>query len=54
MVSYKYGAGQFMQMKEKLQQKQGSSFDIKTFHDHVLNHGALPFFIVEKNVLGTS
>jgi uncharacterized protein (DUF885 family) len=52
VVSYKYGAGQIMRMKEKLQQKEGNGFDIKTFHDNVLNHGSLPFFMVEKNVLG--
>ncbi len=54
VVSYKYGAGQIMQMREKLQQQQGSNFNIKTFHDNVLNHGTLPFFIVEKNVMGKS
>lgn len=52
VVSYKYGAYRIMQLKEKLQQEQGHGFDIKVFHDKVLNHGSLPFFIVEKNVTG--
>jgi len=52
VVSYKYGAYRIMQMKQKLQQQQGDKFDIKLFHDNVLNHGSLPFFMVEKNAEG--
>lgn len=51
VVSYKYGAGQIMHWKEKVQQQQGNNFDIKAFHDKVLNHGSLPFFMIEKNVM---
>lgn len=50
-ITYKYGAGQIMQWKRELQQKQGSKFDIKNFHDRVLDHGSLPMFMVKENVM---
>jgi uncharacterized protein (DUF885 family) len=50
-ITYKYGAGQIMQWKRELQQKQGSTFDIKNFHDRILDHGGLPLFMVKENVM---
>ncbi|MFI5162547.1 MAG: DUF885 domain-containing protein [Sphingobacteriales bacterium] len=50
VVTYKYGALQIMHWKEELQNKQGRSFDIRNFHDRVLNHGNLPLFLVKENV----
>jgi uncharacterized protein (DUF885 family) len=50
VVTYKYGALQILHWKEALQKKQGKAFDIKDFHDRVLNHGALPLFMIEENV----
>ncbi|HWB25558.1 MAG TPA: DUF885 domain-containing protein [Chitinophagaceae bacterium] len=52
VVTYKYGAAKILQWRDELQQKEGSRFDIKAFHDKILNHGTLPFFMVEKNVMG--
>jgi len=49
-VTYKYGTWQIMQWKQVLQKKQGNKFDIKTFHDRILNFGSLPIFMVEENV----
>jgi len=50
VVTYKYGALQILHWKEALQKKQGKNFDIKDFHDRVLNHGSLPLFMVKENV----
>ncbi len=50
VVTYKYGALQLLHWKQELQQKQGSRFDIKDFHDRVLNHGLLPLFMIKQNV----
>ncbi|HXL54890.1 MAG TPA: DUF885 domain-containing protein [Chitinophagaceae bacterium] len=50
VITYKYGAAQIMKWKELMQAKQGDYFDIKAFHDKVLEHGSLPLFLVEKNV----
>ncbi len=50
VVTYKYGALQILHWKEILQKKQGKNFDIRNFHDRVLNHGSLPLFMVKENV----
>jgi len=54
VVTYKYGALQILHWKEELQQKQGSSFNIKKFHSNVLDHGSLPLFLVKENVFKTN
>jgi len=51
-ITYKYGALQIMQWKATLQKREGKRFDIKQFHDKILQHGSLPIFMVKKNVLG--
>ncbi|QKJ31885.1 DUF885 domain-containing protein [Mucilaginibacter mali] len=50
-ITYKYGAVQIMQWKQELQQKQGGKFNIRDFHNRVLNQGSLPLFLVRENVL---
>lgn len=50
VVTYKYGALQILHWKQELQKKQGKDFNIKDFHDRVLNHGSLPLFMVKENV----
>lgn len=50
VVTYKYGALQILHWKQALQKKQGKDFDIRDFHDRVLNHGSLPIFMVRENV----
>ncbi|MDB5089912.1 MAG: hypothetical protein JWR09_3906 [Mucilaginibacter sp.] len=50
-ITYKYGAGQIMEWKQILQKKEGAKFNIKNFHDRILNLGSLPVFIVKERVL---
>ncbi|MCO5947303.1 DUF885 domain-containing protein [Mucilaginibacter flavidus] len=50
-ITYKYGAGQIMQWKQTLQKREGTKFNIKSFHDRILNLGSLPVFMVGENVL---
>ncbi|WP_295799693.1 DUF885 domain-containing protein [Mucilaginibacter sp.] len=50
-ITYKYGAGQIMQWKQTLQKREGTKFNIKNFHDRILNLGSLPVFMVGENVL---
>ena len=52
VITYKHGAAKLMEWKAQLIKKQGSSFDIKDFHNRVLSHGSLPFFIIKENVFG--
>jgi len=51
VVTYKYGALQIMHWKEALQKRQGNAFNIKDFHDRVLNGGTLPLFLARERVL---
>jgi len=51
VVTYKYGALQMMHWKQELKKKQGSHFNIRDFHNRVLNHGVLPLFMVKENAL---
>lgn len=50
VVTYKYGALQIMHWKEEFRKKQGSKFDVRDFHDRVLDHGSLPLFMIKENV----
>ncbi len=50
-ITYKYGAGQIMQWKQTLQKREGSKFNIKNFHDKILNLGSLPVFMVGEIIL---
>ncbi|MOA11205.1 hypothetical protein D3C78_1311370 [compost metagenome] len=47
VVTYKYGAGEILQWKQLLQRKEGVNFDIRNFHDKILNNGSLPFSLLE-------
>ena len=52
VVTYKYGAAQIMLWRDELMKKQQQKFDIRDFHDKVLNRGSLPFFMIKKHILG--
>jgi uncharacterized protein (DUF885 family) len=40
-----------MQWKQILQKREGTKFNIKSFHDKILNLGSLPVFMVGEIVL---
>ena len=48
VVTYKYGAGKLLDWQAYAQAQQGDDFNLKDFHTQVLQHGALPFSILEK------
>lgn len=50
VITYKYGAAKLMEWKAQLIKRQGDRFDIKDFHNRVLSHGSLPFFMLRENV----
>jgi len=50
VITYKYGAAQILKWRRYMEAKQGDAFDIRAFHKKVLEHGPLPFFLVERNV----
>lgn len=49
-VSYKVGELKIIELRERAEQKLGSSFDIKEFHDEVLKDGCLPLIILETKI----
>jgi uncharacterized protein (DUF885 family) len=46
-LSYKIGELKILQLREKLKKALGERFDIKKFHDRLLEQGALPLDILE-------
>jgi len=50
-ITYKYGAGQIMQWKEQVKKREGAKFNIKNFHDRILNLGSLPVFMIAERVV---
>ena len=50
-ITYKYGAAQIMQWRQAIQKREGAKFNIRNFHDRILNLGSLPVFMVKERVL---
>jgi uncharacterized protein (DUF885 family) len=49
-LAYKSGQLKILELRERAKQKLGSKFDIRNFHDEVLDSGALPLDILEQRV----
>jgi uncharacterized protein (DUF885 family) len=49
-LSYKIGQLKIMELRKKAQEKMGEKFDIKKFHEKVLESGVLPLALLEKNI----
>ena len=49
-LAYKMGQLEIRKLRERAKQKLGSRFDIKTFHDEVLNGGAMPLDVLDARV----
>jgi uncharacterized protein (DUF885 family) len=41
-LSYKLGQLKFLELRERARKELGPKFDIRTFHDEMLNGGVLP------------
>lgn len=50
VITYKFGSMMILNWKKELEEKQAGAFDIKDFHERLLKHGTLPFFVIRKNV----
>ena len=46
-LSYKLGQLKFRELRERAQKELGAKFDIRTFHDEMLNGGTLPLDMLE-------
>ena len=49
-LGYKVGQLKFLELKAKAQQALGDRFDIRAFHDQVLDSGALPLDLLEQRI----
>jgi uncharacterized protein (DUF885 family) len=49
-LGYKVGQLKLLELKAKAQQALGDRFDIRAFHDHVLDSGALPLDLLEERI----
>jgi uncharacterized protein (DUF885 family) len=46
-LSYKLGQLKFRELRERARRELGAKFDIRKFHDEMLNGGALPLDLLE-------
>ena len=46
-LSYKLGQLKFVELRERARKDLGAKFDIRTFHDEMLNGGVLPLDLLD-------
>jgi uncharacterized protein (DUF885 family) len=51
-LAYKLGQLQILKLRQRAQTELGDKYDIRAFHDEVLNGGALPMDVLETRVAG--
>jgi uncharacterized protein (DUF885 family) len=49
-VAYKVGGLKIQELRRRAEAELGPKFDIREFHDQVLNTGALPLSILEEKI----
>ncbi len=49
-LSYKMGQLEILDLRARAQKELGSKFDIRQFHDEILDSGALPLDVLEEQV----
>jgi uncharacterized protein (DUF885 family) len=49
-LAYKLGQLEILKLRERAQKELGNGFDIRAFHDEILNGGALPLDVLETRV----
>ena len=50
MIHYMYGAYKMKEFKKRYQEIQGSEYDEKEFHEMILEHYGMPFYILEEEM----
>jgi uncharacterized protein (DUF885 family) len=49
-LSYKMGQMKILELRERAQQELGAKFDLRAFHDAVLDQGPLPLDLLEAKI----
>ncbi len=49
-LSYKLGQMKILELRERARQQLGAKFDVRTFHDAVLDQGGLPLDVLEEKI----
>ena len=49
-LSYKMGQLKILELRAQAQKELGSKFDIREFHDQVIDSGALPLDVLEEQI----
>lgn len=49
-LAYKLGQLEIIRLREEARQKLGNKFDLRAFHDQVLDSGALPLDVLRSQV----
>ena len=49
-LSYKLGQMKIVELRERAQRQLGSKFDIRAFHDAILDSGPLPLDILDQKI----
>jgi uncharacterized protein (DUF885 family) len=49
-LAYKVGQLKILELRDKAKQALGAKFDLKAFHDEILDSGALPLDVLESRV----
>jgi uncharacterized protein (DUF885 family) len=52
LPTYYVGLRAWQELRRKYEKKQGTAFDMRAYHDLVLDQGALPFDSLETIVMG--
>lgn len=51
-LGYKLGQLDILRLRDKAQKELGSKYDVRAFHDEILNGGALPLDVLDERVEG--
>ena len=49
-LSYKIGQLKILELRAKAEQELGDNFDIKSFHNEILESGSLPLALLEEKI----
>jgi uncharacterized protein (DUF885 family) len=49
-TAYKIGEQQILMLRERAKNSLGARFDLRRFHNAILDHGALPLNVLERSI----